>query len=129
MENELHLHKVANGERMVRVYNKTQIYREMFSSDIMINMRVFILTFLNQASLYAFGFARTVHSKYTSSPSLMSSGFSVSPILKLTTGWYCTSSRHLSSNALSDIVGFSARHVKYLPSSSIVGTKLRILKL
>ncbi|KYN36890.1 hypothetical protein ALC56_08681 [Trachymyrmex septentrionalis] len=101
-----------------------------FLADIEIDTRVFtILTSLNQASLYTFGFARTIHSKYTSSPSLMSSGFSVSPILKLTTGWYCTSSRHLSSNALSGIAGFSARHVKYLPSSSIVGMKLRMLKL
>ncbi|EZA59925.1 hypothetical protein X777_16128, partial [Ooceraea biroi] len=76
-----------------------------------------------------FGFAFTMHSKYTSSPSLMYFGFSVSPILKLTTGWYCTSSRHLSSSALSGMSGFSARHVKYLPSSSMVGTKLRMLRL
>ncbi|KOC62014.1 hypothetical protein WH47_01806, partial [Habropoda laboriosa] len=81
-----------------------------------------VLTSLNQASLYAFGLALTEHSKYTSSPSLISSGFKVSPIFRVTTGSYCTSSLHLSSKALSGIEGFSARQVRYLPSSSMFGT-------
>lgn len=37
--------------------------------------------------------------------------------------------RHLSSKALSLISGFSARHVRYFPSSSMTGTKLRTLTL
>lgn len=39
-----------------------------------------------------------------------------------------TFSLHLSSNALSCITGFSARQVKYFPSSSITGIKESMLK-
>jgi len=43
--------------------------------------------------------------------------------------WYSqwTSSLHLSSRADSGMEGFSARHVRYLPSSSIPGTNVRML--
>lgn len=36
---------------------------------------------------------------------------------------HCTSSRQRSSSAESGMAGFSARHVRYLPSSSMVGEK------
>lgn len=40
----------------------------------------------NQVSLYNLGFALTLHSKYTSEPSLMSLGFKVEPIFRLAIG-------------------------------------------
>jgi hypothetical protein len=40
-----------------------------------------------------------------------------------------TFSRHLSSMAESFILEFSARHVRYFPSSSTLGTKLRMLSV
>ncbi|EDW42309.1 GM25931 [Drosophila sechellia] len=46
-----------------------------------------MLTLWNQDILYGFGFASTMHSKYASSPSLMSSGFSEEPILSVVVGW------------------------------------------
>lgn len=42
------------------------------------NMKI-ILTLCFQITLYAVGFACTLHSKYTSSPSSMSSGFKFEP--------------------------------------------------
>lgn len=45
-----------------------------------------ILTSWNQAILYGLGFDLTTHSKYTPSPSLISFGLSVGPILSVTIG-------------------------------------------
>ncbi|KAE8752475.1 hypothetical protein FOCC_FOCC000597 [Frankliniella occidentalis] len=40
----------------------------------------------NQARRYALGLARMLHSKYTSSPSLMSLGLRLAPMRSVTTG-------------------------------------------
>lgn len=107
----------------------------------------FLLTLCNHVSFRNFGFESILHSKYTSSPSLMSPAWSFDPSSNEITG----GSRHrvrfklimskftrltfssqktlmfqLSSTNMPATLGFSAWHVNILPLSSIDGTKLRI---